>query len=164
MCSGGRHTVDARSGERPRCGANRTIGRADRVNRRALVRTIGFGWLVGIPGCAALRGASDGDDGDGGDGAGDGSAQPDLRVAAVDPEWTSSTRLTAEVDVANGGNARGSATLYFEVEVDAGGTYTKSEPVSVAPGDRETYTFEVEIDPSESMGAEGAETRAWLEG
>lgn len=89
--------------------------------------------------------------------------QPDLDITGSDSEKTFFGDVDVSARIYNRGDARGRATLYAQVSIEGGDTYTKSKRVFIDAGDYNDYTFEFDIPSLESVTGFSYEFETWLE-
>jgi len=86
-----------------------------------------------------------------------------LEVTDVQSSTTLAGNVDLSVQVSNTSSESASATLYGEVDVDGGDTYTESRSVTVSPDGSNSYELSFDIDFSESLSGSSYEYEAWVE-
>ncbi|WP_256393592.1 hypothetical protein [Natronoarchaeum rubrum] len=118
------------------------------MHRRRFVRVATAGLAVPLAGCSDSPG--------GGLGGG-------LEVTDVQSSTTLAGNVDLSVQVSNTSSDSASATLYGEVDIEGGDTYTESRSVTVSPDGSNSYELSFDIDFSESLSASSYEYQAWVE-
>lgn len=116
------------------------------MERRQFVQVVTASAVTSLAGCA-----------------GSGLGESSLEVSDVDAHNTSFGNVIVRAMVVNNSSDSLSGTLYGEVDVQGGDTYTRTRPVTLAPNDSSSYKLEFDINISESLSGGSYEYSAWVE-
>lgn len=117
------------------------------MNRRRFVGVAAAGLAPALAGCSGTGGGIDGG----------------MEVTGVDASNTLAGNVELNVTVSNTSSESASGTLYGEVDVEGGDTYTESRSITVSPDGSNSYTLGVDVSASDSLSGASYEYRAWVE-
>lgn len=86
-----------------------------------------------------------------------------LEVSDTDSSTTMGGNIRLRAMVVNDSSDSASGTLYGEIDVQGGDTYTKTRGVTISPNRSNSYDLKFDIRLSESISGARYEYTAWVE-